>query len=121
MKKLICTMMVVAMMVSATSALADGRGHRGGRGGGGVSDGAAIAIGVGALILGSAIASSLQQPPAYYVPTQPSMNYYQPQPPPSFIIGTCFPYGAYFPIGVNVVGRGFYPPGASVPPGFCFQ
>jgi|GEM_PF-3842375 len=131
MRRFICVMMVLVMMaVSATSALADGRGHRGGHGNhgsrGGVSDGTAILIGLSALVVGSAIASTLQQQqapmqhqiaaPAYYA--YQSNQYLMP--PANHFIGECFPYGADFPGGVNVPGRGYFPPGMATP-GFCFQ
>jgi hypothetical protein len=132
MKKFISAMMVVAMLVvSATSALADGRGHRGGRGGssGGVSSGTAALFGIGMFGLGAWIGgfNAQQQAPTQYAPIAPPAYYpYQPNPyqqvqiPPEYhFIGECLPYGADFPGGVNVPGRGYLPPGMATP-GFCF-
>jgi len=128
MKKLSSTVIVFVFLVSSSAAFADGyRSHRGG--GGGVSSGEALAIGIGALFLGSVIgsASQQQQAPVQYVPVQqyapvPTMYYQQVQvQPPTFIRGTCFVQGAYFPDGVVITMMGYFPPGTSVPPGFCFQ
>ena len=122
MKKMICMAMVTMLLVSlSTAAFADGRrgqNHGGNHGGGGVSTGAAIGIGVGAFILGTINGSSQQQeaPVQYYTPQM----YQYPAPAPSFMPGTCFPQGAYFSNGIVIVGRGFYPTGTQVTPGYCF-
>ncbi len=113
-------MFVVSLTATAFAGGGRDGGHRGGgHGGGGVSTGAAIGIGVGALILGTIIGANNQPqeaPVQYYAPQM----YQQPVPAPSFMLGTCFPQGAYFPNGIVIVGRGFYPPGTQVTPGFCF-
>lgn len=135
MRKAICMMMALVLIASlSTAAWADGRrGHRSSRGssrGGGVSDGAAIAIGVGSLFLGTIIgaAAANQQEQVQYVPVAPQyapvpMQGYQQVPvqPPTFMRGTCFPQGGYFPNGVMITTMGYYPPGTMVQPGFCFQ
>lgn len=127
MKKCMCTVMVAVFFVSSSTVFADGRrSHTGSRGG--VSSGEAIAIGVGALFLGTVIGSvAQQQAPVQYVPVPQSapapMQYYQQVQvqPPTFIRGTCFLQGAYFPDGVVITTMGYFPPGTSVPLGFCFQ
>ena len=127
MKKFFFNATVFVFLVSTSTAFADG--YRGHRGGGGVSSGEVIAIGIGALFLGSVIgsASQLHQAPVQYVPVQqyapvPTLYYQSIQvQPPTFIRGTCFVQGAYFPNGVVITMMGYFPPGTSVPPGFCFQ
>lgn len=127
MKTSISTVVIIIFLFSSSAAFANGRGsHRGG--GGGVNTGEAIAIGVGALFLGTVIGSaSRQNGPVQYVPVQqytpaPTLYYQQVQvQPPSFVRGTCFLQGAYFPDGVFITMMGYFPPGTSVPPGFCFQ
>ena len=127
MKKFFCTIVVIIFLASSTAAFSEGReGHRGG--GRGVSTGEAVAIGLGALFLGTVIGSaSQQQAPVQYVPVPeyapaPAQYFQQIQvQPPTFVRGTCFPQGAYFPDGVVITMFGYFPPGTSVPPGYCFQ
>lgn len=69
MKKFTYTVMAVVYLASSTVAFSDGHGGHS-RAGGGVSSGAALAIGVGVLFLGTVIggASQQQQAPMQYVP-----------------------------------------------------
>lgn len=122
MKKIISLTIVIALLLSSTSAFADGRRSHHGGDRGGVSNGSAIAIGVGLVFLGAALgeqrAQQQQQAPVQYAAVAPMFA--PPVIQPAFNRGNCFPQGAIFPHGVNVIGVGFYPEGTQVPPGFCF-
>ena len=129
MKNFTGTALVFVFLLYSTAAFGGGHGGHRVYSGGGVSSGAAIAIAVGALLLGTVLGSAVQQQPTpgQYVAVQQYVpaptQYYQTDQvqPPTFIRGTCFSQGAYFPDGVVITMMGYFPPGTSVPPGFCFQ
>ena len=138
MKKMICMMMVMMLIVSlSTAAWAEGRrsNHHRGDGyrcvsrGGGVSTSDAILIGGGMFVLGIftgvARANANQQEqyvdvgPQYILDSDQQYQYVLPN-HPTFMRGTCFPQGGRFPNGVMITTMGYYPPGMATP-GFCFE
>ncbi len=82
-KKGLSVLLIAGVLASSVSTAAFAEGHRGGGG-----DGVAIAAGIlGAVVVGSLIANSVQQPvyqqpQPYYAP--PPQAYYQEQPQPVY-------------------------------------